>query len=88
LSEAFEGVQAAKADGCFVVTQLFDGFGVELGDAAFGGVKVGVLCGDFLVVLTAEASISPTAAPAPPPAASPVRTASSWALARLVPAAA
>ena len=59
LGKAFEGVQAAEPDRCFIVAELLDGFGIQLGDAPLGGVMVSLGCGDLLMVLPPEREHEP-----------------------------
>src|SRR5580704_15657900 len=81
LGQAFQRVQAAQPDRRLLAAELLDCLGIQLGDAPLGRVMIGLVAGDFLVYWRRKARMSPTAAPAPAPAASPVRTASSRALA-------
>ncbi|GAA2816051.1 hypothetical protein GCM10010505_46900 [Kitasatospora aburaviensis] len=54
LAEAFQRVEAAQAHGGLGATELLDGLGVQLGDAAFGRVVVGLGGGDLVMVPSAE----------------------------------
>ena len=47
LGKTFQGIKPAEPDGGLVVAELFDGFAVQIGDSAFGGVMGVVPCDLF-----------------------------------------
>jgi hypothetical protein len=53
LRDPFQGIQAAKTHRCVGVVELFDGFALQVGDAAFGCVEFYVHLSMLGVLLTA-----------------------------------